>query len=153
MPGKVGKQVARQAVTFARDRSFEREAVTDERDLFRDALRRGMSETTYPEVRASFEARVASGEFQLVPGQKHDYGRQFTTAETIRAEKEILRQMQQGQNQRSADHVHSGMPLHITETQQHLNAGQRAAVEQISDLARLWCRACRDGPAWAKRPS
>ncbi len=29
----------RRAVTFARDRSFEREAVTDERDLFRDALR------------------------------------------------------------------------------------------------------------------
>ena len=56
---------ASEAVTFARERSFEREAVTDERDLFRDALRRGMSETTYPEVRASFEARIASGEFQV----------------------------------------------------------------------------------------
>ena len=55
---------AREAVTYARDRSFEREAVTDERDIFRDALRRGMGEMTYPEVRASFEARVASGEFQ-----------------------------------------------------------------------------------------
>ena len=39
---------AQEAVTFARDRSFEREAVTDERDIFRDALRRGMGETTYP---------------------------------------------------------------------------------------------------------
>src|SRR5271170_3268484 len=91
------QQVARQAVTYARDRRFEREAVTDERELYRDALRRGMSETTYSEVRAGFEARIAAGEFQLVPGQKHDSGRSFTTAETIRAEKEILRGMQQGQ--------------------------------------------------------
>src|SRR5258708_496903 len=71
---------AREAVTYARDRSFEREAVTDERDIFRDALRRGMGETTYPQVRASFEARVTSGAFQAIPGQKHDNGQQFTTA-------------------------------------------------------------------------
>src|SRR5271169_2435376 len=90
---------AREAVTYARDRSFEREAVTDERDIFRDALRRGMGETTYPQVRANFEARVASGEFQTVLGQKHETGRQFTTQDTIQAEHDVIRQMQQGQNQ------------------------------------------------------
>jgi len=84
-------------VTFARERSFEREAVTDERALFRDALRRGMGETTYAQVRTSVEARLASGEFQLVTAPKHGSARQFTTAETIQAEKEILRQMRQGQ--------------------------------------------------------
>lgn len=124
------RQVARQAVTYARDRSFEREAVTDERDLYRDALRRGMSETTYAEVRAGFEARIASGEFQLVPGQKHDSGRRFTTAETIRAEREILRQMQQGQGR--AEQI---MPIQAavahTQKQQHLNDGQKAAAEEI----------------------
>ena len=124
------RQVARQAVTYARDRSFEREAVTDERDLYRDALRRGMSETTYAQVRAGFEARIASGEFQLVSGQKHDSGRQFTTAETIRAEREILRQMQQGQGR--AEQI---MPIQAavahTQKQQHLNAGQKAAAEEI----------------------
>jgi conjugative relaxase-like TrwC/TraI family protein len=124
------RQVARQAVTYARDRSFEREAVTDERDLYRDALRRGMSETTYSEVRSGFEARIASGEFQQVPAQKHDSGRSFTTAETIRAEKEILRQMRQGQG--CAEQI---MPIQAavahTEKQQHLNAGQRAAAEEI----------------------
>jgi len=31
-----------EAVTFAKSRNFEREAVTDERDIVRDALRRGM---------------------------------------------------------------------------------------------------------------
>jgi ATP-dependent exoDNAse (exonuclease V) alpha subunit len=123
-------QVAWQAVTYARDRSFEREAVTDERDLYRDALRRGMGETTYSEVRAGFEARIATGEFQVVPGQRHDSGRSVTTAETIRAEKEILRQMQQGQG-----HAEQVMSIQAavahTEKQQHLNAGQRVAAEEI----------------------
>jgi conjugative relaxase-like TrwC/TraI family protein len=124
------RQVAHLAVTYARDRSFEREAVTDERDLYRDALRRGMSETTYEEVRAGFEARIATGEFQLVSGQKHDSGRQITTAETIRAEREILRQMQQGHGR--AEQI---MPIQAavahTEKQQHLNTGQKAAAEEI----------------------
>ena len=124
------QKLAREAVTFARERSFEREAVTDERDLFRDALRRGMSEVTYAEVRASFESRVASGEFQLVPGQKHETGRQFTTAETIRTEKEILRQMQQGCG-RAEQIVPIQAAVAHTEKQQHLNAGQRAAAEEI----------------------
>jgi conjugative relaxase-like TrwC/TraI family protein len=124
------QKVAREAVTFARERSFEREAVTDERDLFRDALRRGMSEVTYAEVRASFEARIASGEFQLAPAQKHETGRQFTTAETIRAEKEMLRQMQQGHG-RAEQIMSIQAAVAHTEKQQHLNAGQRAAAEEI----------------------
>jgi conjugative relaxase-like TrwC/TraI family protein len=124
------QQIARQAVTYARDRSFEREAVTDERDLYRDALRRGMSETTYSEVRAGFEARITSGEFQLVPAQKHDTGRQFTTAETIRAEKEILRRMQQGHG-RAEQIMSIQAAVAHTDNQQHLNAGQRAATEEI----------------------
>ena len=124
------RQAARQAVTYAQDRSFEREAVTDERDLYRDALRRGMGEATYSEVRAGFEARIASGELRLVPGQKHDTARSFTTAEAIRAEKEILRQMQQGQGR--ADQIMSiQSAVAHTEKQQHLNVRQRAAAEEI----------------------
>ncbi len=124
------RQVAQEAVTFARDRSFEREAVTDERDLFRDALRRGMSETTYAEVRASFAARAASGEFQLVPGQKHDSARQFTTAETIRAEKEVMGRMAQGQNQ-AAPILSIQEAVRVTESRQQLNSAQRTAIEEI----------------------
>jgi conjugative relaxase-like TrwC/TraI family protein len=123
------QQAARQAVTYARDRSFEREAVTDERELYRDALRRGMSETTYSEVRAGFEARIAAGEFQLVSGQKHDSGRSFTTAETIRAEKEILRRVQQGQGR--AEQIMSIQAAVAHTQKQHLNAGQRSATEEI----------------------
>jgi len=124
------KVTAQEAVTFARERSFEREAVADERVIFRDALRRGMSETTYAEVRATFERRLASGEFQHVPGQKHDSGRQFTTTETIRAEKEVLRQMLQGQGR--SEQI---MPIQdaVAHTGQYeiLNAAQRRAAEEI----------------------
>jgi ABC-type cobalamin/Fe3+-siderophores transport system ATPase subunit len=124
------RQVAQQAITYARDRSFQREAVIDERDLYRDALRRGMSETTYAEVRARFEERIANGEFQVLSGQKHDSGRRFTTAETIRAEREILSQMQRGQGQ--AEQI---MPIQAaiahTQKQQQLNVGQKAAAEEI----------------------
>jgi conjugative relaxase-like TrwC/TraI family protein len=128
-PDKAQK-AAQEAVTFARERSFEREAVTDERALFRDALRRGMGETTYAQVRASIEQRLASGEFQLVTAPKHGSARQFTTAETIQAEKEILRQMRQGQGR--ADQI---MPVQqaVAHTTQYpiLNSSQRTAAEDI----------------------
>ena len=39
-------------MTFSRDKNFEREAVVDERAIVRDALRRGMGEITYGQVRA-----------------------------------------------------------------------------------------------------
>jgi hypothetical protein len=117
-------------VTFARERSFEREAVTDERALFRDALRRGMGETTYAQVRASVEQRLASGEFQLVSGTKHSSARQFTTAETIHAEKEIMRQMRQGQGR-----VEQIMPVQqaVAHTAQYpiLNPSQRLVAEKF----------------------
>jgi ATP-dependent exoDNAse (exonuclease V) alpha subunit len=124
------QKAAQEAVTFARERSFEREAVTDERALFRDALRRGLGETTYAQVRASVEARLASGEFQLVTATKHDSARQFTTAETIHAENEILRKMRQGQGR--SDQI---MPVQqaVAHTAQYpiLNSSQRSAAEEI----------------------
>jgi conjugative relaxase-like TrwC/TraI family protein len=124
------QQAAREAVTFARERSFEREAVTDERALFRDALRRGMGETTYGQVRASVEARLASGEFQLVLGQKHDTARQFTTAETIHAEKEVLRRMHEGQS-RAEQIMPVQQAVAHTAKYPHLNSAQRLAAEEI----------------------
>jgi conjugative relaxase-like TrwC/TraI family protein len=128
-PEKVQKS-AQEAVTFARERSFEREAVTDERALFRDALRRGMGETNYAQVRASVEQRLASGEFQRVTATKHGSARQFTTAETIQAEKEILRQMRQGQGR-----TEQIMPVQqaVAHTAQYpiLNSSQRSAAEEI----------------------
>ena len=127
---ETGQLRAQEAVSYARDRNFEREAVTDERDLFRDALRRGMGDTTYGQVRANFEARVASGEFQTVPGEKHDTGRRFTTQETIRAEHDVLRRMQQSQD-RSPEIMSTERAIAFADTHPQLNAAQRGAIEQV----------------------
>src|SRR6185437_15618453 len=43
-PENKRRQQIREAVTFARDKGFEREAVVDERAIYVDALRRGMGE-------------------------------------------------------------------------------------------------------------
>jgi conjugative relaxase-like TrwC/TraI family protein len=135
--GQIQKPVAEErqkqahsALTFARDRSFEREAVQDERALLTDAMRRGMGETTYPEVRASFERRIASGEFQLVYGEKHDSARRFTTAEMVRAEKEIVRTVLDGRG-RAPQLMPVQQAVPLTEARPHLNPSQRSAIEQI----------------------
>ena len=123
------KQV-REAVTFARDKGFEREAVVDERALYVDALRRGMGEMTYPEVRASFEARVASGEFRQIENAAHEAARRFTTAATIRAENEIVQKVQDGQSRApQIMSIESAVPL--TESRPHFNAAQKRVIEEV----------------------
>jgi conjugative relaxase-like TrwC/TraI family protein len=123
-------QQASSALTFARDKGFEREAVLDERAIFVDAMRRGMGEMTYPEVRANFECRIASGEFREVGGSKHSAGRHFTTAGTIQAEREIIRSVQEGQGRASQlMPIQDAIPL--TDSHAQLNETQRKAIEQI----------------------
>lgn len=78
---------AREAMTYARSSLYEREAVLDERLLLRDALRRGMGNTTYPQVRAEFEARQQRGDFLSVESRKYASSPRFTTPETIAAER------------------------------------------------------------------
>jgi conjugative relaxase-like TrwC/TraI family protein len=129
-PTDQGQQQARAALTFARDRSFEREAVMDERAIFVDAIRRGMGETTYPEVRANFEARVASGEFRLVAGEKHNSGRQFTTTQTLKAENEIVRRVLHRQG-RAPQLMSVEQAIPLTDARPQLNQAQRNAIEQI----------------------
>lgn len=121
---------AHEAVTWARDKLFEREAVGDERTIFRDALRRGMGEVRYAEVRASFEARQQIGEFREIERRKHASGRLFTTQAVLRAERDVVRIMEDGQNR-----VEPIMPIQQaiahTDTHTHLNSAQRRAVEEI----------------------
>jgi len=52
------------AVTFSKERNLERQAVVDERELLRDALRRSMGEAQSEKSwRSEFENRVNAGEF------------------------------------------------------------------------------------------
>jgi conjugative relaxase-like TrwC/TraI family protein len=129
-PEQERRKQVREAVTFARDKGFEREAVVDERSLYVDALRRGMGEVTYPEVRASFEARIGSGEFKEVVADGHKAGRKFTTAATIKAENEIVQTVKDGQNRApQIMSIESAVPL--TESRRHFNAAQKRVVEEI----------------------
>ena len=121
---------AQEGVTYARDKLFEREAVCDERAILRDALRRGMGQTNYAQVRANFEARRAAGEFQQVEARKHASARSFTTQDVIRAERDIAALMRYGQN--AAPQI---APIQeaiaATDAHEHLNAAQRQVIEQV----------------------
>src|SRR6202790_666852 len=115
----------RESLTFSRDKNFEREAVVDERALIRDGLRRGMGEITHAQVLANLSARLASGEFQIVDRPQNVPGRQFTTAKTIEAEHEILKQMREGQNQ--VEPVLSrSQAIAVADHHQHVNRTQRS---------------------------
>jgi conjugative relaxase-like TrwC/TraI family protein len=119
-----------EAVTFAKSRNFEREAVTDERDIMRDALRRGMGDLTYSQVRGHFEQRVASREFQITPGQKHETGRQFTTREAIAEELSTIKQMQQGRQTTEPIMRQDDAATHAR-SREFLNPAQQRAIEEV----------------------
>jgi conjugative relaxase-like TrwC/TraI family protein len=120
----------RESLTFSRDKNFEREAVVDERALIRDGLRRGMGEITHVQVRTNLDARLASGEFQIVERPQGVPGRQFTTAKTIEAEHDILRRMREGQN-----HIEPvlsrAQAIALADQHSYLNQAQKAVVEDV----------------------
>ena len=124
------KPLAQEAVTFARDSIFEREAVADERAILRDALRRGMGEASYRDIRAEFDSRREAGEFRSVQGMKYDSARSFTTPETIAAERANIRYVLEGRNavepmmtaERARDQAN---------TRSFLNDSQRRVIEEV----------------------
>jgi conjugative relaxase-like TrwC/TraI family protein len=120
----------RESLTFSRDKNFEREAVVDERALIRDGLRRGMGEITHGQVRANLDARLASGEFQIVERSKGIPGRQFTTAKTIEAEHDILRRMRAGQNHLEPV-LSRPQAIKVADQHPHLNHAQKTVVEDV----------------------
>jgi conjugative relaxase-like TrwC/TraI family protein len=122
---------AQEAVTYSRDRNIEREAVVDERQLMRDALRRGMGEATFQEIRQNFDERLRSGEFVEVdqdrPGAA---GRTFTTREMLDFERENIEQMKMGQG-RQEPLASEQKREEFSGTLAHLSDSQGEAVEKI----------------------
>src|ERR1700733_2968039 len=121
---------AKEAITFARESIFEREAVADERAILRDALRRGMGEATYGEIRAEFDKRLAAGDFRSVQGEKYSSGRSFTTPETIAAERANVRHVLDGRNTVTPI-MGAEQAREQANTRDFLNDSQRKAIEQI----------------------
>nr|AOS95232.1 ATP-dependent exoDNAse (exonuclease V) alpha subunit - helicase superfamily I [uncultured bacterium] len=121
---------AKEAVTFARESIFEREAVADKRAILTTALRRGMGEATFREVRDEFQSQRETGRFRSVESQKYDSERRFTTPETIAAERANVQYVLDGRN--------SVKPIMGAEqarkqanTKDFLNQSQRQAIEEV----------------------
>jgi conjugative relaxase-like TrwC/TraI family protein len=121
-------QSVESALTYAREKNLERHAVTDERELMRDALKRSMGEASFAEVRQQFENRAHSGD--LIQVENRSPSRAFTTQEMIGYERDNITEMRAGQN-RHEPMVSSETWREVEEKHAHLSTSQRAAVEQI----------------------
>ncbi len=123
-----GERAISQALTYSREKNLEREAVADERELLRDALKRSMGDATVAEVKAGFEKRLQAGEF--IETSNRAPGRAFTTSEMIDRERNTIQVMRAGQNQH-APIASFETRRKIEQDHSHLSESQRAAVEQI----------------------
>ena len=121
------RQPLESALTYAQDKNLERHAVTDERDLMRDALKRSMGEAGFGEVRERFEKRIESGSLIEVEGKSP--ARAFTTEKMIQYERDNVSEMRKGQGQYGAL-VNSETWQSVQQNHTHLSASQRTAVEQ-----------------------
>jgi hypothetical protein len=117
------------ALTYAQEKNLERHAVTDERELMRDALKRSMGDASFAEVRKSFEKRVQSG--GLIEVESKSPARAFTTEQMIGYERDNVAEMRRGQNLDNPL-ISTETWRHIEEKHPHLSTSQRAAVEQIA---------------------
>ncbi|MGB6474086.1 MAG: MobF family relaxase [Candidatus Sulfotelmatobacter sp.] len=115
------------ALTYAQDKNLERHAVTDERELMRDALKRSMGEGSFAEVRERFEKRLDSG--HLIEVENRSPARAFTTEKMIQYERDNVSEMRKGQGQHGVL-VNPETWQAVQQNHTHLSAGQRAAVEQ-----------------------
>jgi conjugative relaxase-like TrwC/TraI family protein len=123
---------AQAAVTYARDRNIEREAVVEERLLVRDALKRAMGEARLEQIRANLKKRVERGEFLDVKISSTDAPhRSFTTRSMLEFERQNIATMISGQAA-SASLVHErNIPGLLSSEFRHLSEAQRRAVTSI----------------------
>jgi len=121
---------AQVAVTFSKERNLEREAVVEERELLRDALRRSMGEAAFEEIKAEFEKHVGAGNFIEIERKTDTPGRAFTTQEMIDYERDTIRIMRDGQNKHEAL-VSTDTRRAVDKDYSRLSDSQRVAVEQI----------------------
>jgi len=123
-------KAAQQAVTYARDHLFERGAVHARKDILAAAMDRGMGQATSSQVREEFERRAQAGEFRRV---NVGTGPQYTTAATLRMERETIAVMQQGNRLGFEDPmlVSPGIRIAVEDRHRELNAGQLRAVDEV----------------------
>lgn len=90
---------AHAAVTYARDKCFEREAVVDQRDVLKEALKHATGKAPTEQVSKAFDERINRGDFVAVnrerPGAPSAH---YTTPATIANERRNIEHMREGQN-------------------------------------------------------
>ncbi|MBB5061072.1 conjugative relaxase-like TrwC/TraI family protein [Granulicella aggregans] len=121
---------AQEAMTFARDHLFEREAVADERAIMTAALRRRMGEATFSEVRDQFSARREQGQFQTVAQRTYDSAQRYTTPDTLDAERSNIQQVRDGRHA-LAPMMTEREAFAQAETRSFLNDAQRRVVHEV----------------------
>jgi conjugative relaxase-like TrwC/TraI family protein len=116
------------ALTYAQEKNLERHAVTDERELMRDALKHSMGEASFAEIRERFYKRIQSRD--LIEVESKSPARAFTTEQMIGYERDTVAEMRREQN---LDNPLVSMETwrYVEEKHPHLSTSQRAAVEQI----------------------
>ena len=127
------EKAMQQAVTYARNHTFERTAVQDERSILQSVLDRGMGKLSYGQAREEFDRRVANGEFRKLEDDAGRAAPQYTTAEMVRLEKEIISRMQEGNVRGPRDPMLVSQELHFGIENRHpeLNVSQRQAVDEV----------------------
>jgi conjugative relaxase-like TrwC/TraI family protein len=121
---------ARAAVTYARDKTFEREAVADRRDLMKEALTRACGHASLNHVTDAFEQRARQGDLVHADrNRSNSPAERYTTPAMIAAERRNIEFVQQGRDQckpLARDRIREECA-----GKSHLNTGQRKAINQI----------------------
>lgn len=124
--------IAQAAVTYARDRNIEREAVAEERLLLRDALKRAMGDATLQHIRANLNKRIETGEFVEVKRTSLTAPhRSFTTRQMIAYEHQNIAAMTAGQGTSAHLVRERNIPTFLASEFRHLSEAQRGAVTYI----------------------
>jgi conjugative relaxase-like TrwC/TraI family protein len=127
------EKAVQQSMTYSRNHVFERSAVQDERIILQAAIDRSMGQASYSQVRQEFERRVMRGEFRAVARADGRAAPQYTTAEMLRMEREIVDHMQHGNQHSCSDSMLVSPQLRIRTEDRHpeLSRAQREAVDDI----------------------
>src|SRR5919108_86751 len=129
---------AHAAVTYARDKCFEREAVVDQRELMKEALKHASGKAPSEHVSRAFEERVKRGDLTGVardrPGSA---SKQYTTPATIANERRNIEHMRQGQD-RCRPLVSDKIAAEAARSERLNPSQQRVVRETLSNRDRIF---------------
>jgi ATP-dependent exoDNAse (exonuclease V) alpha subunit len=117
-------------MTYARDKTFEREAVVDRRDLMKEALKRACGHASLSDVERAFDDRSKRGDLLRVEHvHQGSPSLQYTTPSMIANEQRNIEHMRQGQDR--YEPLVGGRIRDESAHAAHLSSVQQEAVREI----------------------